>query len=329
MQKYMRWSAILVVLMLVLAACQSDDPGTDASEEPDESVAAESMGDGNGDGSAADCDADEFGCIELAEGDPLIIGTALVITGANESLGLDSQYGAEVARTLKPEIAGHTVEFNHQDDGCSTEGGTAAARALVSEENIAGVIGTSCSSAGIPAAEIDQCETISVCEETRRLCAQRDIGMTLAAQALRERVGVEAKLRGVGCELIDRRRTRESPFVLTGEQPVVIIPEAVLVVRTTRGASGEERMRVNGDDGEVVVRVADLAALDELRLQVHLDVALPYAAAGTLEIAEHDDLDGRVLLTDGDALGRHGQAFSTLPARMHEVQTRARRVFEP
>lgn len=164
MQKYMRWSAILVVLMLVLAACQSDDPGTDASDEPDESVAAASADasadDGNGEGSAADCDADEFGCIELAEGDPLIIGTALVITGANESLGLDSQYGAEVARTLKPEIAGHTVEFNHQDDGCSTEGGTAAARALVSEENIAGVIGTSCSSAGIPAAEILSAEGI-------------------------------------------------------------------------------------------------------------------------------------------------------------------------
>lgn len=157
MQKYMRWSAILVVLMLVLAACQSDG-GSDGSEEPGESAAA-SQG-GGGTGSAADCDADEFGCIELAEGDPLIIGTALVITGANESLGLDSQYGAEVARTLKPEIAGHTVEFNHQDDGCSTEGGTAAARALVSEENIAGVIGTSCSSAGIPAAEITSAEGI-------------------------------------------------------------------------------------------------------------------------------------------------------------------------
>jgi len=165
MQKYMRWSAILVVLMLVLAACQSADPGSEASDEPEESVAAESMpaesmGEGGGNGSAADCDADEFGCIELAEGDPLIIGTALVITGANESLGLDSQYGAEVARTLKPEIAGHTVEFNNQDDGCSTEGGTAAARALVSEENIAAIIGTSCSSAGIPAAEITSAEGI-------------------------------------------------------------------------------------------------------------------------------------------------------------------------
>ena len=160
MQKYMRWSGLLVVLMLVLAACQG---GTGTSAEPSEdesapATAGESAGTGTG--TAADCDADPFGCIELAEGDPLVMGTALVITGANESLGLDSQYGAEVARQMKPEIAGHEVEFNHQDDGCSTEGGTAAARALLSEENIAGVIGTSCSSAGIPAAEILSAEGI-------------------------------------------------------------------------------------------------------------------------------------------------------------------------
>ena len=160
MQKYMRWSGILVVLMLVLAACSSGGgSSTGASEEPGESAAASDGGNG-GTGSAADCDADEFGCIELADGDPIVIGTALVITGANESLGLDSQYGAQVAQQMRPEIAGHEVEFNHQDDGCSTEGGTAAARALLSVENIAAVIGTSCSSAGIPAAEILSAEGI-------------------------------------------------------------------------------------------------------------------------------------------------------------------------
>ena len=160
MQKYMRWSGILVVLMLVLAACSSGGgSSTGASEEPGESAAASDGGNG-GTGSAADCDADEFGCIELAEGDPILIGTAMVITGANESLGLDSQYGAQVAQQMRPQIAGHDVEFNHQDDGCSTEGGTAAARALLSVENIAAVIGTSCSSAGIPAAEILSAEGI-------------------------------------------------------------------------------------------------------------------------------------------------------------------------
>jgi branched-chain amino acid transport system substrate-binding protein len=160
MQKYMRWSAALVVLMLVLAACQGGGGGESPTESDAASQPAESGDGGGGTGTAADCEADEFGCIELAEGDPLTIGTALVITGANESLGLDSQYGAEVARTLKPQIAGHDVEFNHQDDGCSTEGCTAAARALLSEENIAAVIGTSCSSAGIPAAQILSAEGI-------------------------------------------------------------------------------------------------------------------------------------------------------------------------
>jgi branched-chain amino acid transport system substrate-binding protein len=146
--------------MLVLAACSSGGGSSAAeSEEPGESVAASDGGNG-GTGSAADCDADEFGCIELAEGDPIVIGTAMVITGANESLGLDSQWGAQVAQSLRPQIANHDVEFNHQDDGCSTEGGTAAARALLSEENIAAVIGTSCSSAGIPAAEILSAEGI-------------------------------------------------------------------------------------------------------------------------------------------------------------------------
>jgi branched-chain amino acid transport system substrate-binding protein len=154
MQKHMRWSAILVVLLLALAAC-SPEGGGDETEEPDGTAAAPT----EGGMSAADCDADEFGCYEVAEGEPIVIGTALVITGANESLGLDSQYGAEVARTLRPEVAGHEVEFNHQDDGCAAEGGTAAATALVSE-GVAAVIGTSCSSAGVPAAEITSAEGI-------------------------------------------------------------------------------------------------------------------------------------------------------------------------
>ena len=98
--------------------------------------------------------AGEFGTDEIAAGEPILIGTAMVITGANEALGLDSQYGAEVALSLRPEVVGHPVEFNHQDDGCSAEGGQTAARALVSDPQIVAVIGTSCSSAGVPAAEI-------------------------------------------------------------------------------------------------------------------------------------------------------------------------------
>ncbi|HET8777773.1 MAG TPA: ABC transporter substrate-binding protein, partial [Candidatus Limnocylindria bacterium] len=154
MQKYMRWSGILVVLMLVLAACSSGGGSSaGASEEPGESAAASDGGNG-GTGSAADCDADEFGCVEIAEGDPLVIGTIFVTSGANETLGSDSLIGVEVAQSMKPEIAGHEVELNNQDGLCNAEGGTAAANALVNVEGLAAIIGTSCSGAGVPAAEI-------------------------------------------------------------------------------------------------------------------------------------------------------------------------------
>jgi branched-chain amino acid transport system substrate-binding protein len=153
MQKYMRWGVILVVLMLALAACQTGGGGD--AESPDESAPAAS-GDGGGDGgSAADvCEADEFGCVEVAEGDAIRIATALVINGPDSNLGLDSQYGIQVANEERPEVAGHEVELDFNDDGCSAEGGTTVAQSLASDTTVAAVIGTSCSSAGVPASEI-------------------------------------------------------------------------------------------------------------------------------------------------------------------------------
>ena len=154
MQKYMRWSAILVVLMLALAACSSG--GGDASEEPEASAeeSTPASSDDGGGSAAETCDADEFGCVEVAEGESIRIATALVISGADSNLGLDAQYGVQVANEERPEVAGREVELDFQDDGCSAEGGTTVAQSLASDTTIAAVIGTSCSSAGVPASEI-------------------------------------------------------------------------------------------------------------------------------------------------------------------------------
>ncbi|MBA3587922.1 MAG: branched-chain amino acid ABC transporter substrate-binding protein, partial [Chloroflexi bacterium] len=70
------------------------------------------------------------------------------------NLGLDAQTGVEVANEERPEVNGREVELDFQDDGCSAEGGTTVAQSLASDTTIAAVIGTSCSSAGVPAAEI-------------------------------------------------------------------------------------------------------------------------------------------------------------------------------
>jgi branched-chain amino acid transport system substrate-binding protein len=155
MQKFTRWSAILVVLMLVLAACSNNTGSSEsagASESAGESQPAESQG--GGEDPTAVCAADEFGCVEVADGEAIRIATALVIAGPDSNLGLDAQYGVQVANEERPTVADHEVELDFNDDGCSAEGGTTVATQLAADDTIAAVIGTSCSSAGVPASEI-------------------------------------------------------------------------------------------------------------------------------------------------------------------------------
>ena len=163
MQKYMRWSAVLVVLMLVLAACTGDAGGSPAASEPAEEseAAAESQAEESeaaGEDPAAVCEADEFGCLEVAEGDPIRIGTALSITGDTSALGLDSQYGAQVAADEKNEaggLFGRDIEFVHEDAGCGDAAtGQTAAQALVAAGDLLAVMGTTCSRTAVPAAPV-------------------------------------------------------------------------------------------------------------------------------------------------------------------------------
>jgi branched-chain amino acid transport system substrate-binding protein len=104
-------------------------------------------------GAAYECE-DELGCVTYAPDEPIRIASALVITGPNADLGLDSQYGVEIAIESAGEVAGHPVELQAEDDGCSSEGGQAAGQKIVSDPTIVGVVGTSCSGAGVPMSEV-------------------------------------------------------------------------------------------------------------------------------------------------------------------------------
>jgi branched-chain amino acid transport system substrate-binding protein len=146
MQKHLRWTSVLAVALLVVAAACTPTGST--------STSAGASASGSAGGAAAACAADEFGCVTVEADAPIVLGTELVISGANSSLGLDSQYGAQVALNLRGQVLGHDVELDNQDDGCSADGGTAAANLLKSKPEIVAVIGTSCSSAGEPASQI-------------------------------------------------------------------------------------------------------------------------------------------------------------------------------
>ncbi len=159
--KSMKLGSVAFAMMLAAMACTpgagTPGPGSPAASQPTSSEPAASEP-SSSEPAASEPSASqptgEFGTVEVASGQPIKLGTALVITTADADLGTDSQYGAQVAAEIKGQVLGHDIEFVFQDDQCSTEGGTTAAQALVSDPQIVAVIGTSCSSAGIPAAQI-------------------------------------------------------------------------------------------------------------------------------------------------------------------------------
>ncbi len=139
--------ALVGVLALIGAAC-SDTSSTGTT-------------DSGGSTGGADCSADEFGCVEIAAGDPITIATLLAITGDNKNLGLDSQYGAALAvdyldgtfDATSGMLLDHEVTLLNEDETCSAEGGQQGATTLAANDSIVAVIGTSCSSASLGIAD--------------------------------------------------------------------------------------------------------------------------------------------------------------------------------
>ena len=159
-----RLSLLLVLLLLAalaLVACQPAG-GTTAPEAtvpaeesaPTEEEAAPTEEEASGEETAAFECTDAIGCVEVAAGDPIQIASALVISGPNADLGLDSQRGVEIAIKMRGEVLGHTVELIAEDDGCSAEGGQTAGTKIVANPQIVGSIATSCSGAGVPFSQI-------------------------------------------------------------------------------------------------------------------------------------------------------------------------------
>jgi branched-chain amino acid transport system substrate-binding protein len=100
-------------------------------------------------------EAGPLGAVEIAPGDPVKIASLQAISGAVASLGTDQVRGIEIAiDDFGGEIAGHPIELQSEDDLCNSEGGTTGAQKIVSDPQVIGIVGTSCSGAGVPASRI-------------------------------------------------------------------------------------------------------------------------------------------------------------------------------
>src|SRR5918992_3948695 len=130
---HLRLSAVFLALLLALAACQAGGgAATEEAEPPAETEAApetepaepeesppaeetEPAADGDPETVCAD---DEFGCVEVAEGEPIRIASALSISGDTAFLGNDSNYGIEIAIADRGEVMGREVDLVTEDAGC-------------------------------------------------------------------------------------------------------------------------------------------------------------------------------------------------------------------
>ncbi len=146
----------LLMLLALFAACAPAAAPTAPEEEAATEETTETAEEGTTEEAATEevvCD-DPLGCITVEAGDPIRIASALVTSGPNETLGIDSQNGAEIAISDYGEVLGFAVELQSEDSGCSAEGGQTAAQKIASDESIVGVIGHNCSSSCTPAAPI-------------------------------------------------------------------------------------------------------------------------------------------------------------------------------
>ena len=124
----------------------SETPSTtETSEQPTttESSNVEPLGDGS------------LGTVVVPAGESIQIRSIEAISGDVAFLGLPNQRGTELAIEHYGPIEGFNVDLGVPlDDLCSADGGDAGARIVLSDSQVVGVIGTSCSGAAVSASPL-------------------------------------------------------------------------------------------------------------------------------------------------------------------------------
>ncbi len=173
-RKLMMLLAVLLSFSLIAAACGDDDDDTadTGSDDTADAGGDDDMADEDGDDDMADEDddmadddmADEshdslgdgsLGTVTVEAGAQVQIRSLNAISGDVAFLGIPNQRGIEAAVADYGTIKGFEVTSGEGlDDLCSAEGGQAAAQQIVADEQVVGVIGTSCSGAAAAAAPL-------------------------------------------------------------------------------------------------------------------------------------------------------------------------------
>jgi branched-chain amino acid transport system substrate-binding protein len=131
----------LAVAVLLAAACTA--PG--GSPSPGATTPGTSPTGSPTGGAATPPTGDPLGYVQIPPGEDLNIAFWGVLSGADVSLGLDSQRGVELAIEDRGQVAGRDVSLKSEDALCTPAGGATAAQALAADTTLVGLIGSTCS----------------------------------------------------------------------------------------------------------------------------------------------------------------------------------------
>ena len=119
------------------------DDEAPAEAPADDEMTTEHLGDGS------------LGVVEVEAGEAIQIRSLQAITGDVAGFGLPIDRAAYIAVDDYGPIHGFDVDLGASlDDLCSNDGGQAAAQIIVADEDVVGVLGTSCSGAAVAAAPL-------------------------------------------------------------------------------------------------------------------------------------------------------------------------------
>lgn len=97
---------------------------------------------------------DVLGCVTIAPGKPIKLGVLQALSGGATPIGTTKIRTIELALGERPQLLGHPIELQIEDEHCTLEGGANAALRIIANPQIVAIIGTTCSGAAISASKI-------------------------------------------------------------------------------------------------------------------------------------------------------------------------------
>ncbi len=155
--RFTKLLALVFVLALIAAACGDSSTTTTSGGTQAPTTEAPTT-----DAPTTDAPAEfpppamsDLGGVLIGAGESVQIRTLQSISGGTEFLGVDQNRGTELAVEDYGDLLGHSVDLGvFEDDLCGPEGGAAGAQAIVAQDGVLGVVGTTCSGAAAAASPI-------------------------------------------------------------------------------------------------------------------------------------------------------------------------------